>query len=782
MRYLQLKRCVFALLVALAVSTVSANRAAGANHVRDLNSVSKSAPISEIEQKVLLPSLASSDRVYFPDDGGMVQIGFGDPALAGVDPATANFVELVGPEKWGLVKTKIDVKGRRILTKVEAGRVYALVGASSFDLVREQQLRLCNPRIESRSPRELIDPICTQILCTADAMSGIDRALDMIGEDGLRAMPAATQAGNICERCLGGRGPMSGELIECGIKTPGGASPFKPGTVEPFKPIPWWPSWPVWKIGKQANACSPGRYKVGQTSYDFPGGFPLPNPYGDSDVRAEVRYPAKAYGANVDPEIGSFPIVVFLHGNHCICSTSCTSHSCSPSNRIPNHRGYDYILDVLASRGYIAVSIDGFSVTAINQTFGPLTDYEARGQLILEHLRRWQNWNQNGGSLLSGKFMNRVNMSKIGLVGHSRGGEGVVAADVLNVVQSEGFSIKAVAAIAPTAQDGLVDWVPLSPYLVILSNNDGDVVFLSGQKTYDRAFSAIAPKAKEKTAFWIFGTNHNFFNTTWTPGSGDPFASDDGQGDGRLQPAAQRRVGCQIITNFMDKELKGSALAGEAIRGERPMTGLGAVEIHVQHGRNPVLWVDDFDHGNGKLVNSLGGAVTTSGFSHFEIESFVQGVFASSFRGDTNGLVLSWNGNASYETALPITSRDVRRYRSLAFRLGRIRDSSTLPPVEQPWHMSVTLIDQNGNEANHRFSVTQVATTPYPAKGAASPTILTTVRLPLVDYRKDNARFNFAGVAKIRFTFDGSSKLAIDDIVFDDRGRIPWMSIILAQP
>ena len=90
--------------------------------------------------------------------------------------------------------------------------------------------------------------------------------------------------------------------------------------------------------------------------------------------------------------------------------------------------------------------------------------------------------------------------------------------------------IGAVLAIAPTDLDPFIDWNPASPYLVILPNNDGDVSTLHGQRTYDRAFISTVAEAdrEEKSMFWIFGANHNFFNTTWTPGSGDPFASDDG--------------------------------------------------------------------------------------------------------------------------------------------------------------------------------------------------------------------------------------------------------------
>ena len=257
-------------------------------------------------------------------------------------------------------------------------------------------------------------------------------------------------------------------------------------------------SWPVWQKSKQANFCSPGAHRVGKTSYDFPGALSLPSPFGATDVRAEVRYPATSYATDAPPAAGSFPLVVFLHGNHCVCKTGC-GHSCTAADRIPNHRGYDYIMDVLASRGFVAVSIDGHNVTAKNSG-ASMTDYEARGRLVIEHLRRWRDFATAGGLLGSG-FVGKVDMKNVGLVGHSRGGEGVVVADVLNLVDAEDFGIKAVLAIAPTDQDPWLKWTPVSPYLVILPNNDGDVWNLQGQRTYDRSFTAATPQEqrREKT-------------------------------------------------------------------------------------------------------------------------------------------------------------------------------------------------------------------------------------------------------------------------------------------
>jgi len=222
-------------------------------------------------------------------------------------------------------------------------------------------------------------------------------------------------------------------------------------------------------VKNPANSCKPGRHYVGQIDYDFedefdlvPAGSTVPA-YPNVDVRAVVRYPATAPGVSTPVAAGNFPLVIFLHGNHATCPCSC-SHACAPADRIPNHLGYNYMLDILASRGIIAVSIDGFDVTCASSF--TMSDYEARGRLVLRHLEKWADWNANGSDPWGGLLQYHVDMNKIGLSGHSRGGEGVVAAEYINRTEALGFKIKAVNAIAPTDQDPAIRYISEEPYFI----------------------------------------------------------------------------------------------------------------------------------------------------------------------------------------------------------------------------------------------------------------------------------------------------------------------------
>ena len=106
---------------------------------------------------------------------------------------------------------------------------------------------------------------------------------------------------------------------------------------------------------------------------------------------------------------GPFPLVVFAHGNH------------DPlSNSTP---GYLYLCDLLASHGIIAATIDVNFLNGNN-----LGENDGRAIVHLEHLKQFRVWNAKAGHPLRGK----IDLNRIMIVGHSRGGEGVGHASFFN--------------------------------------------------------------------------------------------------------------------------------------------------------------------------------------------------------------------------------------------------------------------------------------------------------------------------------------------------------------
>jgi hypothetical protein len=86
-----------------------------------------------------------------------------------------------------------------------------------------------------------------------------------------------------------------------------------------------------------------------------------------------------------------------------------------------------------------------------------------------------------------------------------------------------GFALKAVAAIAPTdRQYEPIAGPTIVPdrYFLIHGSRDGDVSTFEGYNTYNRAHAVnlanpTVSDGKFKALLWVFGANHNQFNSVW---------------------------------------------------------------------------------------------------------------------------------------------------------------------------------------------------------------------------------------------------------------------------
>ncbi|MBJ7328273.1 MAG: hypothetical protein JHC95_00160 [Solirubrobacteraceae bacterium] len=283
-------------------------------------------------------------------------------------------------------------------------------------------------------------------------------------------------------------------------------------------------------------------------------------------MRGSIHYPTGP---------GLSKIIVFVHGRHGICVGSLPSGTLTcPDEDAPDgtpvttdirsYGGYDYMADNLASHGYLVMSIEA-NVTNFDNGYSD-AGANARSQIIQGSLNLLFRWNNGKGPIVVGqddhtigtKLVGKANFAEgIGLMGHSRGGDAVTDYITYNAGLSSGsrYPMSGVLALAPT--NYTANKTPVGTnYAVLLPACDGDVSTLQGARLYENSKYAGGNANFAKVQFYVEGTNHNFFNTTWT-GDDNSNATDAACSrqqtatTKRLTPADQRRVGQGIMNSFL---------------------------------------------------------------------------------------------------------------------------------------------------------------------------------------------------------------------------------------
>lgn len=519
---------------------------------------------------------------------------------------------------------------------------------------------------------------------------------------------------------------------------------------------------------------------------------------------ARIMYPAKEAGTKKPvADGGPFPIVLFLHGNHARCDpdgpgptmTNLGNLPCPAGLRVPSHQGYDYILKRLASQGFFCISISAHDL----QGWDGQQNIEARGMLVLKYLDKIQGWNDNGGDPWNSLFKAKLDLTRIGLVGHSRGGEGVAAAERLNALPTPKHAIKAIAAIAPTDIESGAAWVPRVPYYVLVGARDGDVSDMHGFRTYDRMFTKANETWDVKTGAYVYGANHNFFNTFWTPiedlgevafWSG---ARDDCKPPAVFNPETmmsctqkmlaptQRQIALSTIAAFFRWQLQNVVGYREVFTGVLKPKAMQNDQVFWSFQDGTRKAVDHFEKtpfdNFDEATNSLNGQVTTTVFTTHSQRLFNRGgsqvqeqpeKTESAFVHDTVGLLLKYSTDETYTTRLPIGERDVSGFTHLTFRVAR--KTTLIPPIPlQNVKLEVNIVDGAGNTAAVPADLLNNFTViPHPFIGSEEPNLsqMVSVRIPLQYFTANGSGVDLTDVARITIKTKGADTIGIDDIEF----------------
>jgi hypothetical protein len=237
---------------------------------------------------------------------------------------------------------------------------------------------------------------------------------------------------------------------------------------------------------------------------------------------------------------GRRPVALFLHGRHATCYNRDADQNAEDSydkvlawpcaegwNPVPSFRGFRQSQELLASQGWITVSIgaNGISVQDAERFDNGA---EGRSQLVRAHLSHWADWARGDAAWASAppavRSGPRPNLGKVLLVGHSRGGSGVNQAALDTVTgPAQPWQVRGLLLIAP-ASGG--DPAPGVPTEVLMGACDGDISDLEGQSYIDESRDLTVDPAL-RAAVYVKGANHRYFNSEWSPGLAEAPAEDD---------------------------------------------------------------------------------------------------------------------------------------------------------------------------------------------------------------------------------------------------------------
>jgi hypothetical protein len=276
-----------------------------------------------------------------------------------------------------------------------------------------------------------------------------------------------------------------------------------------------------------------------------------------------LAYPADpANAGKLAPSETPFPVVVITHGQNLnyifeprTDSQGNVIKRSVAGSQIPrievaklkgelnSFLGFEYLQLELAKHGIVSISI--------NSNPANLFDEKAllkfRADLISAHLDHLESENRDPQA----PFFKRLDFKRVGLMGHSRGGDAVVKAFLDSRTR---FGIRAVVSLAPLDQTGLLEpgkrlrlTDPSLHYLVIYGSHDGDVGdWRCGSANLGTGFWHYDRATCPRVMLFIHGATHNRFNTQWSDERRVKNEIASGKGGINRILAGENRVGVNI--------------------------------------------------------------------------------------------------------------------------------------------------------------------------------------------------------------------------------------------
>lgn len=367
---------------------------------------------------------------------------------------------------------------------------------------------------------------------------------------------------------------------------------------------------------------APGSHGVGIAEYHLgEQAFEAPLYEGKNELDGAVYYPRNL-------ERGKHPLILLQHGHWTTCADRAAEHRQDEAKKakeaarrdgnksemkkqqhiiekaneqlwrwpckkgvpqLPSYRGYGYLAKHLAEQGFVVVSMgtNGINATDFGQAD---TVYRARARLLDNQLRMWKRLATSGDGQLAGRlrdprtglpplveFRDHIDMRAVGALGHSMGGGGVMQDVADDWHRKPGTPpVKAAFTLAPTDNFGGGP-VTKTPFGVMWGTCDN----VNTGNYFEQNSSKNRAPIHKLTAT---GANHDFYNTQWSPSSGQVAAHDDAtpgktpgtcvsqdgkqRQDNALDEPTQRSITKTYASAFFNRYLRGRTAFDPVLSGQ----------------------------------------------------------------------------------------------------------------------------------------------------------------------------------------------------------------------
>jgi dienelactone hydrolase len=462
------------------------------------------------------------------------------------------------------------------------------------------------------------------------------------------------------------------------------------------------------------------------------------------------------------------PVALIVHGNHAAGDFS--------------DPGYAYLGEHLASHGILAVSVDqNFLNGDAFFDYGG-AEQGVRAWMVLRHLAQIAAWNDDPAHPLAG----RVDLDRVALIGHSRGGEAVSVAAALEAGVDElhglppvprGFGIRAVVGIAPSDGQYAGPGAPIRltdlDYLTLQGAHDGDLPAFTGLTTYHRvAFTGSGDHLK--VALYSQRANHGRFNTVWDVGDAGPLSSWLLDRGSILSPAEQQQLAKGVIGAFLQRSLFDRTEYDAFFRDPRAgRAWLPEDVVQTEWATSERTVLDDF-------ISGPRAEAEVQGFD--EASTMDPGLRDGTMQGD-RAIRLTWTGPAQYRIPVPSEvaaglSADDALVLSIVAAADALADEG---PIIHLVHAdgrerSVVLDEVSGIRPllpTRLWKLDALGARYLPEERLRSPIerFLQTYEIPLSAFDASLSEQDLSGISGLVIRFTGTGSAYLDDIAFEPLAR-----------